>query len=157
MDDTSWTHALAVNLTAQQQLLKLAIPYLERGIDPAIVAIGSKNVAAPGPGAGAYSVSKAGFNQLMRLAALELAPSGIRVNVVHPDAVFDTGLWTDEVIARRAESYGLSVEDCKRRNLLRTSITSDDVAAVVLALCTSAFGKTTGAQIPVDGGNERVI
>lgn len=157
MDDTAWARALEVNLTAQQRLLKLAIPYLERGVDPAIVAIGSKNVAAPGPGAGAYSVSKAGFNQLMRLAALELAAAGIRVNVVHPDAVFDTGLWSDEVIARRAQSYGLSVEDYKRRNLLRTSITSDDVAAVVLALCTSAFGKTTGAQIPVDGGNERVI
>jgi rhamnose utilization protein RhaD (predicted bifunctional aldolase and dehydrogenase)/NAD(P)-dependent dehydrogenase (short-subunit alcohol dehydrogenase family) len=157
MDETSWARALEVNLTAQQRLLKLAIPYLERGIEPAIVAIGSKNVAAPGPGAGAYSVSKAGLNQLMRLAALELAPAGIRVNVVHPDAVFDTGLWSADVIARRAQSYGLSVEDYKRRNLLRTSITSDDVAAVVLALCTSAFGKTTGAQIPVDGGNERVI
>jgi NAD(P)-dependent dehydrogenase (short-subunit alcohol dehydrogenase family) len=157
MDKTAWARALEVNLSAQQRLLEIAVPYLEHGIDPAIVVIGSKNVAAPGPGAGAYSVSKAGLTQLARLAALELAPAGIRVNVVHPDAVFDTGLWSDDLIARRAASYGLSVEDYKRRNLLRTTITSDDVAAVVLALCTSTFAKTTGAQIPVDGGNERVI
>ena len=157
MSSAAWERNLQVNLTSQQRLLQASIPYLRHGVEPAVVFIGSKNVSAPGRGAGAYSVSKAGLNQLVRVAALELAQDGIRVNVVHPDAVFDTGLWADGVLERRAERYGLSVEDYKRRNLLRASITSADVAAVVLALSSPTFSKTTGAQVPVDGGNERVI
>ena len=91
------------------------------------------------------------------IVALEWADAGVRVNTVHPDAVFDTNLWTDEIIAARAERYGLTVDEYKRRNLLGAEITSADVAAVVLALCTDTFRVTTGAQIPIDGGNERVV
>ena len=91
------------------------------------------------------------------MAALELAEHGVRVNVVHPDAVFDTGIWTEEVLQKRAEHYGLTVEQYRTKNLLRTEITSKSVAEVVLALAGPAFSKTTGAQIPVDGGNDRVI
>ena len=45
----------------------------------------------------AYSCAKAALTQLGRIAALELAADGVRVNTVHPDAVFDTGIWTQEV------------------------------------------------------------
>jgi NAD(P)-dependent dehydrogenase (short-subunit alcohol dehydrogenase family) len=122
-----------------------------------VAVIGSKNVAAPGRGAAAYSASKAALTQLSRVAALEWADDGIRVNVVHPDAVFDTGLWTPELLAERAGQHGVDVETYKRRNLLRTEITSADVARAVVALCDDTFRVTTGAQIPIDGGNERVV
>jgi len=79
---------------------------------------GFYRVEAPGPGAAAYSASKAALTQLARVAALEWAGAGIRVNVLHPDAVFDTGIWTPEVLAARAASYGLTVEQYKRKNLL---------------------------------------
>jgi NAD(P)-dependent dehydrogenase (short-subunit alcohol dehydrogenase family) len=79
------------------------------------------------------------------------------VNVVHPDAVFDTRLWTPEALQRSAERYGLTVEEYKTRNLLKTEITSADVARMVCAVAGPAFFRTTGAQIPVDGGNDRVI
>jgi NAD(P)-dependent dehydrogenase (short-subunit alcohol dehydrogenase family) len=91
------------------------------------------------------------------VAALELGKHGIRVNVLHPNAVFDTGMWTDEVLASRAAAYGLSVDDYKRNNVLGVNITSKDVAALVCAMASPLFAKTTGAQVPVDGGNERVI
>ncbi|GBL17830.1 hypothetical protein EMGBS1_06500 [Chloroflexota bacterium] len=81
----------------------------------------------------------------------------IRVNTVHPDAVFDTGIWTEDMLAARAAAYNLSVADYKRRNILKTEVSSTDVASVVTALCSPVFAKTTGAQIPIDGGNERVI
>ncbi len=96
-------------------------------------------------------------SQLARVAALEWAAEGIRVNVVHPDAVFDTGLWTQDVLNARAAHYGISVEQYRTRNLLRSEVRSRDVAAMVCAMCSDAFGRTTGAQIPVDGGNDRVI
>ncbi|MEN3309380.1 MAG: hypothetical protein V7603_5582 [Micromonosporaceae bacterium] len=102
----------------------------------------------PGPGAAAYSASKAALTQLVRVAALEWAPDRIRVNALHPDAVFDTGLWTEDVLRQRAVGYGLTVAEYQRRNLLGREITSSQVGGVAA---------TTGAQIPVDGGNERVI
>lgn len=68
-------------------------------------------MASPGAGAAAYSVSKAGLTQLMRVAALELAAEGITVNAVHPDAVFDTRLWTEEALATSARRYNLTVEE----------------------------------------------
>jgi NAD(P)-dependent dehydrogenase (short-subunit alcohol dehydrogenase family) len=122
-----------------------------------VVLVGSKNKAAPGPGAAAYSVSKAAATQLARVAALEWAADGIRVNVVHPDAVFDTGLWTPELIESRAAHYGLTPEEYKKRNLLGTEVTSATVGRMVADLCGPSFRATTGAQIPVDGGNDRVV
>ena len=154
---SDWDRTLRVNLDANLVLLREAHPLLTlapRGGRVAI--IGSKNVPAPGPGAAAYSASKAALTQLARVAALEWGAEGIRVNVLHPNAVFDTGLWTDEVLTARAKSYGLSVEDYKRNNVLRVEVTSRDVAELAAELCGPRFAKTTGAQIPIDGGNERV-
>lgn len=153
----TWSRSIDINLSSHQRLLQQCIPFLSWGIDPAIIIIASKNVSAPGPGASAYSVAKAGLTQLARVAALELASKGIRVNVIHPNQVFDTALWTSEVLENRAKHYGMSVEEYKTNNLLKTEITSSDVAQLVCTMASSIFGKTTGAQVPIDGGNERVI
>ena len=118
-----WDRSLAVNLTSHQTVLSECVPYLELGFEPAVVVIGSKNVPAPGPGASAYSVAKAGVTQLARVAAIELGAKGIRVNVIHPNAVFDTGVWTPQVIANRASEYGLSTEAYKTQNILKTEVT----------------------------------
>ncbi len=67
------------------------------------------------------------------------------------------GALDPELLAERAGRYGVDVETYKRRNLLRTEITSEDVARAVVALCDDTFRVTTGAQIPIDGGNERVV
>jgi len=152
-----WQQSMALNLTSHQHLMQNCIPYLRLGIEPALVIIASKNVPAPGPGAAAYSVAKAGLTQLARVAALELGGDGIRVNVVHPNAVFDTAIWTDEVLAKRAASYGLSVDAYKKNNILGCEVTSKHVADMVCAMAGPLFACTTGAQLPLDGGNERVI
>lgn len=153
-----WDKVMRVNLDANLCLMREAHPLLKsapRGGRIAIV--GSKNVPAPGPGAAAYSASKAALTQLARVAALEWGADGIRINTVHPNAVFDTGLWTEEVLANRAKHYGLSVEAYKTNNVLRVEVTSRDVGELVAELCGAAFSRTTGAQIPIDGGNDRVI
>ena len=157
VDEQLWQDALAINLTSHQRVLQACIPFLRHGIEPAVVVIGSKNVPAPGPGQAPYSAAKAGLTQLARVAALELARDGIRVNVLHPNAVFDTGTFTPEVLEARAAAYGLSIEEYKRNNLLGVEVTAHDVALAVSALVGSNFRKTTGAQIAVDGGNDRVI
>jgi rhamnose utilization protein RhaD (predicted bifunctional aldolase and dehydrogenase)/NAD(P)-dependent dehydrogenase (short-subunit alcohol dehydrogenase family) len=158
LDLEEWRRVFGVNLDANLTLLRECYPLLKLAPKGGrVVVIGSKNVTAPGPGAAAYSASKAGLTQLARVAALEWGSAGIRVNVLHPNAVFDTGLWTEEVLKARAESYGLSIEAYKRNNVLQTEVRSVDVGELAAELCGPAFAKTTGAQIPVDGGNDRVI
>ncbi|HYN12468.1 MAG TPA: SDR family oxidoreductase, partial [Burkholderiales bacterium] len=154
----AWRNAMAINVEANLLVMQACHPLLKmapRG--GRIVVIGSKNVPAPGPGAAAYSASKAALNQLARVAALEWAKDGIRINSLHPNQVFDTALWTEEVLAARAKAYNLTVEQYKKNNLLKLEVSSKDVAELAAEMCGPLFSKTTAAQVPVDGGNERVV
>ena len=158
LDSEAWRKVMNVNLDANLMLLRECHPLLKLAPGGGrVVVIGSKNVPAPGPGAAAYSASKAALTQLARVAALEWGADNIRINILHPHAVFDTGIWSDEVLAGRAAHYGLSVEEYKKNNVLKTEITSRDVAELAAEMCGPLFAKTTGAQLPIDGGNERVI
>ena len=153
-----WHRVMRINLDANLTVMRECHRFLKLAPNGGRVAIiGSKNVTAPGPGAAAYSASKAALNQLARVAALEWGADNIRINSLHPNGVFDTGLWTEDVLAGRAKHYGLSVEAYKKNNVLKTEVTSRDVAELAAELCGVLFARTTGAQIPVDGGNERVI
>ncbi|MCI5221608.1 MAG: bifunctional aldolase/short-chain dehydrogenase [Candidatus Electrothrix sp. AR4] len=154
----AWRRVMQVNLDANLVLLRETYPLLRLapGKGRAVV-IGSKNVPAPGPGAAAYSASKAALTQLMRVIALEWGMDGIRINAVHPNAVFDTGIWTDDVLRARATHYGMTVQEYKRNNLLGLEVTSHDVAELTSEMCGPLFACTTAAQMPIDGGNDRVV
>lgn len=153
----TWDQTMAINLTATQRFMTAVIPYLKLGVDPSLLMVGSRNFSAPGPGAAAYSVSKAGITQLARVAALELAGDGVRVNMVHPDAVFDTALWTAEALENSAARYGMSVDEYKSKNLLGREVSSAQVGSLLSTMASEVFCATTGAQVPVDGGSDRVI
>lgn len=157
LDLETWERGLSINLTSHFIVLRAFLAHANARPPASIVIVGTRNVAAPGPGAAAYSVPKAGLTQLARVAALELGPRGIRVNVVHPDAVFETGLWTPEVLERSAARYGVSVEEYKRQNVLGETVRLADVSNAISLLLGEGFARTTGAQIPVDGGHMRVI
>ncbi|MBN2137644.1 MAG: SDR family NAD(P)-dependent oxidoreductase [Sedimentisphaerales bacterium] len=124
-----------------------------------IIVISTKNVPAPGAGFGAYSATKAACHQLGRIASLELAQFGIRVNMVAPDAVFaegkyKSGLWAtvgpDRMKARGLDEEALA-EYYRNRNLLKIQITGRHVANAVLFFATRQV-PATGITIPVDGG-----
>jgi rhamnose utilization protein RhaD (predicted bifunctional aldolase and dehydrogenase)/NAD(P)-dependent dehydrogenase (short-subunit alcohol dehydrogenase family) len=158
IDPGMWKSAMTVNVEANLLVMQACHALLRlapRG--GRVVVIGSKNVPAPGMGAGAYSASKAALNQLARVAALEWAKDGIRINTIHPNAVYDTALWTEEVLASRAKAYDLTVEQYKKNNLLKTEVSSKDVAEMATEMCGSLFAKTTAAQVPVDGGTEKLV
>jgi rhamnose utilization protein RhaD (predicted bifunctional aldolase and dehydrogenase)/NAD(P)-dependent dehydrogenase (short-subunit alcohol dehydrogenase family) len=158
LSSEEWRKVMAVNVDANFALMRECHSLLKLAPNHGrVVVIGSKNVPAPGPGAAAYSASKAALNQLMRVAALEWGSEGIRINTLHPNAVFDTGIWTEEVLVSRATHYGLTIDEYKRNNVLKTEVTSRDVAELAAEMCGPLFAKTTAAQVPVDGGNDRVI
>ncbi len=155
---TAWQQTFDINLSGAANTLSAAHRVLRHSSTGGrVVIVGSKNVPAPGRGAAAYSASKAALTQLARVAALEWATEGITVNVVHPDGVFDTGLWSDELIEQRAAAYGLTSEQYRKRNLLGRELASADVGALIAQMCGPAFAYTTGAQIPQDGGSDRVV
>jgi NAD(P)-dependent dehydrogenase (short-subunit alcohol dehydrogenase family) len=158
LESEVWRKVMAVNLDANMILMRECYPLLKLAPNSGrVVVIGSKNVPAPGPGAAAYSASKAALNQLARIAALEWSEDGIRINTLHPDAVFDTGVWSEDVLQNRADHYGMTVQEYRTKNLLKTEINSKDVAELAAAMCGPLFAKTTAAQVPVDGGNDRVV
>jgi rhamnose utilization protein RhaD (predicted bifunctional aldolase and dehydrogenase)/NAD(P)-dependent dehydrogenase (short-subunit alcohol dehydrogenase family) len=124
-----------------------------------IVLVSTKNVFAPGAKFGAYSATKAAAHQLCRIASLEFAEIGVRVNMVAPDAVFShgatkSGLWAqvgpDRMKARGLDEKGLE-EYYRQRNLLKARVTAEHVARAVFFFVTRQT-PTTGATIPVDGG-----
>ncbi|MFO0840335.1 MAG: bifunctional aldolase/short-chain dehydrogenase [Phycisphaerae bacterium] len=130
-----------------------------QGIGGQIVIISSKNVMGPGKDFGAYSASKAAAHQLGKIAAIELAPFDIRVNMVTPDAVFShegisSGLW-DQIGPSRAASRGMSMQELpefyRQRNLLRARVLAEHVGNAVVFFASGAT-PTTGATLPVDGG-----
>lgn len=153
-----WERAQRVNLTSGFLLTREAMGVMRRQeMGGSLVYVASKNAFGPGAGFGAYSVSKAGMVQLMRIAALEGGPIGVRANAVNPDAVFDNSrLWDDGLREERAAAHGIRPDELEdfyaARNILKRRVTTADVAASVAFLLSDASSRTTGAVIPVDGG-----
>ncbi len=160
LEQEAFERSMQVNTTGTFLTLREALKHLRlQGTGGHIVIVSSKNVFAPGKGFGAYSASKAGAHQLGRIAAIEAAPLGIRVNMVNPDAVFGSrenpsGLW-EQVGPGRAAARDLAPEDLpefyRNRNLLKVQVTPEHVGNAVLFFVTGQT-PTTGAAIPVDGG-----
>ncbi|MBF0183442.1 MAG: bifunctional aldolase/short-chain dehydrogenase [Magnetococcales bacterium] len=137
----------------------LAKLWRQQGTGGDAVLISTKNVFAPGAQFGAYSATKAAAHQLARIASLELAPLGVRVNMVAPDGVFSdgdrpSGLWAevgpDRMRARGLDAAGLEAY-YQNRNLLKARITASHVARAVLYFVTRQ-APCTGVTLPVDGG-----
>jgi NAD(P)-dependent dehydrogenase (short-subunit alcohol dehydrogenase family) len=149
-----------VNVEGTLLVLSETARHFERqAIGGDVVLISTKNVFAPGARFGAYSATKAAAHQLARIASLEMAGMGVRVNMVAPDAVFShgaikSGLWA-EVGPDRMKARGLSEDQLQEyyrsRNLLKSRVTARHVANAVLYFATRQT-PTTGATIPVDGG-----
>jgi NAD(P)-dependent dehydrogenase (short-subunit alcohol dehydrogenase family) len=164
LDEAAFRRVLDVNLLGVFQVVKTAIPIFRRqarcGHIPAQIIINSsKNVFAPGAAFGAYSASKAGAHQLGKIAALELAGIGARVNMINADGIFDdhgisSGLWDvvgpDRMRSRNLDPAGLK-EYYRNRNLLKTEVLADHVGNAVVFFA-SGLTPTTGATLPVDGG-----
>jgi NAD(P)-dependent dehydrogenase (short-subunit alcohol dehydrogenase family) len=160
LDPDTFDRAIAVNLKGTFNVIKASVPIFRRqGTGGNIVVISSKNVFDPGAAFGAYSASKAGAHQISKIAALELAELGVRVNMVNPDAVFgdervSSGLW-DLVGAERMRTRGLDPEGLRAyyrdRSLLKIRVLAEHVGNAVVFFA-SEQTPTTGATLPIDGG-----
>lgn len=162
VDQTSlatWQKNMDILATGYFLVSRQAFQLLKsQNVGGSIVFIGSKNALAASPGAAAYCTAKAAELHLARCLALEGAPSGIRVNVVNPDAVLrGSRIWQGEWAQQRAEQYKTSTDELesiyRERSLLKRSVYPEDVAEAVAFLASERASKSTGNIINVDAGN----
>jgi rhamnose utilization protein RhaD (predicted bifunctional aldolase and dehydrogenase)/NAD(P)-dependent dehydrogenase (short-subunit alcohol dehydrogenase family) len=156
LPDETLRRSFELNFFAHQEAAKAAVKVMRAqnsnggGTGGSLLFNVSKQAINPGPDFGAYGTSKAALLALVRQYALELGAEGIRCNGVNADRI-RSGLLTDAMIQARAASRRLSPEAYMSGNLLGREVTARDVAqAFVFA---ALMDKTTGAVLPVDGGN----
>jgi rhamnulose-1-phosphate aldolase/alcohol dehydrogenase len=129
-----------------------------QSIGGSIVFVASKNALVASTGAAAYNTAKAAELHLARSMALELAPDGIRVNAVNPDAVLQgSRIWSSSWRAERARAYGIDPSELEKfyrdRSLLKQNVTPEDVAEAVHFFASDRSAKSTGNILNVDAGN----
>jgi NAD(P)-dependent dehydrogenase (short-subunit alcohol dehydrogenase family) len=147
----AWDAMLDVNLRAVFALTREAIPHLQQS-KGAIVNVSSVTGTRAFPNVLAYCVSKAGLDQLTRCLALELAPSGVRVNAVNPGVV-RTNL--HRASGMDAERYAAFLEHGRTTHPLGRVGEPEEVAALIAFLASPAAGWITGETIAIDGGRHQ--
>jgi 3-oxoacyl-[acyl-carrier protein] reductase len=138
-----WELVMGVNLTGAFNFLQAAAPHIPAG--GSYTAISSIDSASPVPGLAHYCATKAGVEALVRSAALELGPRGIRCNAVLP------GLVQTPLMEPVLDQPGVAAKFIAQTPL-RGIAEGADVADVVAFLASNQARWITGASIPVDGG-----
>src|SRR5205085_7110370 len=141
---------LAVNVRAPLLLIAALVPSMVDNGGGSIVNISSVSGLVGTPRRAAYAASKAALDGATRSLAIELGPSGIRVNSVAPGVV-DTALW-----AKNKAIPGV-VESVDQQTPLRRWATPDDIADVIVFLASDAARFVTGETISADGGMARTL
>lgn len=141
-----WLHALDVNLVSGAMLVqKTADALAAQG--GAVVNMGSVGGKFGAAGRALYPAAKAAILQLTRNQAASLAPRRVRVNSVSPGWT-----WSDALSRMAGGDRAHADRVAAPMHPLGRAGDADDVAQVVLFLCSDAARFVTGADIPVDGG-----
>jgi NAD(P)-dependent dehydrogenase (short-subunit alcohol dehydrogenase family) len=144
--DKEWRRVVGVSLDGTFVCTRAAVPHLCDSGGGSIVNMASVSGVIPTRGEAPYAAAKAGVIALTRSAALEYGPVGIRVNCVSPGFIrsgltefaFDNPAW---------------IAPLEERTPLRRAGTPDDVAKVIVFLCSDLAGYVTGQNLLVDGGS----
>jgi len=142
--DEVWDRAINGLLTAQQRLVRAALPHLRKSDAARIVNIASTEGLGATPHDSPYVVAKTGVIGLTHALAVDLGPYGITVNCICPGPI-RTGL-TESIPEEHKTIFA------KRRTALRRYGDPEEVAHITFSLCLPAASYITGAVIPVDGG-----
>jgi len=143
-------HLLAVNVRAPLLLISCLVPSMAERGGGCIINISSVSALTGTPRRAAYAASKGALDAATRSLAIELGPSGIRVNSVAPGVV-DTDMW-----AKNKSIPGV-VESIESQTPLRRWAKPEDIADVIVFLASDAARFITGETVAVDGGLGRTL
>jgi NAD(P)-dependent dehydrogenase (short-subunit alcohol dehydrogenase family) len=149
-----WAETLDVNVTGAFLTCREVIPdMIERGRG-SIVVIGSMTGKRPLQHRSPYAASKAALIGLVRTAASDVGPHGVRINLVSPGPI--EGERLDRVFEEQARSRGITVEQARQEfadvSPLRRNVEADDVASAVLFLLSDEARSITGEDLNVSSG-----
>ena len=151
-----WSRTLAVNITGQFLCARRAVPFLKASGGGSIINVSSAAGRLGYPLRTPYAASKWAVIGFTKSLAMELGPHDIRVNALLPGIV--AGDRMRRVIAARASALNLSYDEAASRYLdqisLRRMVSADDVAAMVLFLCSPAGRNISGQSLGVCGNLE---
>jgi NAD(P)-dependent dehydrogenase (short-subunit alcohol dehydrogenase family) len=149
-----WAETLTVNLTGTFLVCRAVARHMVVRRAGSMVVVGSATGKRPLAGRVPYAAAKTGLVGLVRSAAADLGPYGVRVNLVSPGAVAGDRL--DRVVRAMAESTGSSLDDALRGltadSPLRTAVTAEQVAATVCFLASDEAAGITGEDVNVSAG-----
>ena len=150
-----WDQIIAINLSAAFHAIRIAVPGMKRNGWGRIINVASAHALVASPFKSAYVAAKHGIAGLTKTVALEMAEHSITVNAVCPGYVL-TPL-VEKQIPETAKARGLTHDQVVRDVLLhaqptRRFVTTEEIGAFALFLCTDAAASITGAILPVDGG-----
>jgi len=152
-ETADWRRTLAINLDGQFYCLRRAIPALKAAGGGAIVNLASTAGLYGYPRRGPYVASKWAVVGLTKSLAIELGPSGIRVNAICPGSI--EGPRMDRVIAAEAAATGSSEEEVRqaymRNASMRCCIDAEDIANMAVFLASPEARFVSGQVIAVDG------
>lgn len=140
LDD--WNRVMAVNLTGSLLGMRAVVPVMREHGGGSIVNVSSIAGLTAYP-ASAYSVSKWGVRGMTKVAALEFAPFGVRVNSVHPGIIETPMLDNAPDVMKTAFASGTPMKRMGQAH---------EVASAVLFLCSDGSSYMSGAELAVDGG-----
>ena len=156
LEPADWERTIAVNLNSQFYCARRAIPLLKTAGGGLIVNISSSAGLFGYPLRSPYAASKWAIVGFTKTLAMELGEFGIRANAICPGPV--AGPRIDNVIRSRAEEEGVPFDAMRERylshNSLRTFFTPQDIAKMVVFLCTDAGRKISGQALAIDGNTE---
>ena len=150
-----WDAIIAINLSAAFHATRAVVPGMKARKWGRIISTASAHSIIASPYKSAYVAAKHGVNGLMKTVALELATHGVTANCISPGYV-----WTplvEKQIPETMKARGMTKEQVIHDVLLEAQptkqfVTSEQMAALTVFLCSDAAAQLTGANIPVDGG-----
>lgn len=158
----AWRRTLEVNLTGYFLTARAAARIMiEQGMGGSMINVSSKSGLYPSRNNSPYNATKAGEIHMARGWALELGERNIRVNSVAPGNVFEgSKIWNPDYIRAAAEKYGIKPEQVipfyVSKTALKREIKGQDIANIVVFLCSDAARTITGQTIVADGGQVMV-
>ena len=150
--DAQWLDTMAVNVNALFYLSRAAVKHMKRAGRGVIVNIASEWGINGEPNHVAYCASKGAVVQITRCMALDHARDNIRVNSVCPGEIHTS--MVDDILAQRGGDMAANLAALAAGIPMRRLAQPAEVARCVHFLASDLASYVTGANLPVDGGND---